>query len=143
MSTENESRLNVNCLVGNLAATVVTKCGIVYQGTILDWNCARIGSENTCNSSSNGAEKQEEHSTRPCMDMEGKPNFIRMELACIPGNICCPIVAAATASRVTPILGFDASTTPLYADNTTVLINWEDVSSIGSIGLPTVCLTEV
>ncbi|WP_094606000.1 hypothetical protein SPSIL_050870 [Sporomusa silvacetica DSM 10669] len=162
MPSEVEDRLDLGCLVGSLTATITTKCGIVYQGTILDWNCGGITNARPDSSSSDSGDDQKESSPSPRMGGDNCRSFIRMELGCQPGNICCPLFtntlngslvigddggiieftldAPATQSRVTAIRGTDADI-PLYAVGSTVLINWDDVSSIGSIGTTEECLT--
>lgn len=162
MPSEVEDRLDLGCLVGSLTATITTKCGIVYQGTILDWNCGSITNARPDSSSSDSGDDQKESAPSPRMGGDNCRSFIRIELSCIPGNICCPLftntvtgsitiagVIAATAftlnlpasqSRVTSILGTSGDI-PLYTIGSTVLINWDDVSSIGSIGSAADCLT--
>lgn len=125
MSLESGTRLDLGCLVGNLEVTVVTKSGMVYQGTIQDWNCERTTYDDpSCIS------PDTEDSSSPRMKCEGHLSFIRLKLTCIPGNICCPREAAG-ASRVNPILGYDSGTDSLFVPDTTILINWDDISVIG------------
>lgn len=170
MPSENEDRLGFGCIVGNLAATIVTKCGIVYQGTVLDWDCGGIPQGRTDNYSPDSEDSKTETPPSPRLGGECCRSFIRMQLSCVPGNICCPFfintitgsvtipstsippagtttfnaTIPASPSRVTAILGTGTSAAtlnaPLYALNSSILINWDDVASIGSIGT-TVCLT--
>lgn len=146
MPSEHEDRLDLGCIVGNLAATIVTKGDVVYQGTILDWDCGGVAIGRTDDSSSDSEDSPKETSPIPRRVGECCRSFIRMELTCLPGNICCPTILTDTvsnSSRVTTIRSAATvgNLTPLYAIGTTVLINWDDVSSIGSIGTTPVCLT--
>ncbi|SMD13574.1 hypothetical protein [Sporomusa malonica] len=134
MTLRSEDRLNLGCLVGNLSATIVTRCGIVYQGTIDDWNCGGITNSRPDSSPSDSEDSQKEESTGLRMGDCCGPRFIRMTLDCIPGNICCPTFSVdvlVSASRVTPILGFTGAAETLYPVDSSILINWDDVSSIG------------
>lgn len=153
MPLENEGRLDLGCIVGNIAATIVTRCGIVYQGTILDFDCGGF-TNRTNNGSPDSEDSNKEASPIPRMGGESCRSFIRMQLSCTPGNICCavfnpnipltptpPLTLPLAASRVTPILGFSiVDNDPLYEIDSIILINWDDVASIGSIG-STDCLT--
>jgi hypothetical protein len=163
MPSETEDRLDLGCIVGNLAATIVTKCGIVYQGTILDWDCGGFSQGRTDNCPPDSEDSKKEIFPTPRTEGDRCRSFIRMQLSCIPGNICCPFFVntvtgsvtiggttttftatiPASPSRVTEILGTGTGATldaPLYALNSSILINWDDVASIGSMGT-TVCLT--
>lgn len=151
MPSETEDRLDLSCFVSSLAATIVTKCGTVYQGTVLDWNCGgfRNLSSESCpadsSDSSGSSDSPKEPSSGSRRENEGSLHFIRLELACLPGTICCSPTpndptAANRVARVSSIIGSN-DTTPLYNIGTTVLINWDDVSSIGSIGVTPICLT--
>jgi len=146
MNSGSEDRLNLGCLVGNLSATIVTRCGIVYQGTIDDWDCGRFTNSRPDSPASDSDDSQKEESTGLRMG-EGEccgPRFIRMTIDCIPGNICCPTFSAdilVSASRVTPVLGFTGAAETLYAVDSSILINWDDVSSIG-LTSGTACLTD-
>ncbi|SDF44333.1 hypothetical protein [Sporomusa acidovorans] len=145
MTSRDEDRLNWGCILGNIRATVVTRCGIVYQGTIEDWNCSGLTSTRPDSSSSDSNDSQKEESSDQRGDGHcGGPRFIRMTVECIPGNICCPMFDAddpVGASRVTPILGFTGPAETLYTVPSDILINWDDVSSLG-IASSTACLTD-
>lgn len=144
MTSGSEDRLNLGCLVGNLSATIVTRCGIVYQGTIDDWDCGRFTNSRPDSPPSNSDDSQEEESSGLRMGECCSPSFIRMTLSCIPGNICCPTFGdglPVTASRVIPILGFTGAAETLYTVPSSILINWDDVSSIGLIS-GSACLTD-
>lgn len=148
MPLETEDRLDLSCLVSSLAATIVTKCGIVYQGTVLDWNCGGFRNPSSESCPSDSSDSPEDPSSGSRRENEKSPHFIRLELACLPGTICCSPTpndptAANRVARVSTIIGSneDTDTTPLYDIGTTVLVNWDDVSSIGSIGVTPTCLT--
>lgn len=143
MSSRKENRLNLGCILGNIRATIVTRCGIVYQGTVEDWDCGRMTNTRPDSSSSDPENGQKQESTGSRREVECGPRFIRLTVDCIPGNICCPVFDADSvvgASRVTPILGVTGSD-PLYEDQSPILINWDDISSIGLIS-GSDCLTD-
>jgi len=143
MTPGNEDRLNLGCLVGNLSATIVTRCGLVYQGTIDDWDCGRFTNSRPDSPSSDSDDSQKEESTGLRMGDCCGPRFIRMTIACIPGNICCPTFTddPVGGSRVTPVLGFTGAPETLYAVPSSIIINWDDVSSIG-LTSGNACLTD-
>lgn len=142
MTSRDEERLNLGCILGDLRATVVTRCGIVYQGTIDDWNCGGLPHKRPDSSSSDSDDSLKESSTQRWEECCG-PRFIRMTLACIPGNICCTTVSTDLQfpSRVTPILGFTGAAETLYPVDSSILINWDDISSLGLTN-GTACLTD-
>ncbi len=143
MTSRDEDRLNLGCILGDIRATIVTQCGIVYQGTIEDWDCGRlthVRPESSPSDADDSLKESSEQRMEECCD----PRFIRMTLACIPGNICCPTFSAdipVSPSRVTPILGFTGAAETLYAVGSSILINWDEVSSIG-LTSTTACLTD-
>ncbi|TWH46008.1 hypothetical protein [Sporomusa sp. KB1] len=143
MTLRDEDRINLGCILGDVRATVVTQCGIVYQGTIEDWDCGRQTNTRPDSSTSDSDESVEASSAQrmeECCD----PRFIRMTIECIPGNICCPTFSTdilVSPSRVTPILGFTGAAETLYAVGSSILINWDDISSIG-LTSTTACLTD-
>lgn len=144
MSSRNEDRLNLGCLVGNLSATIVTRCGLVYQGTIDDWDCGRFTNSRPDSPSSDSDDSQKEESTGLRTGDCCGPRFIRMMIECIPGNICCPTyafnaVVEGGASLVFPVFGVTGGGT-LYPVDSSILINWDDVSSVGLTN-GTACLT--
>ncbi|CQR71127.1 hypothetical protein SpAn4DRAFT_2105 [Sporomusa ovata] len=57
-----------------------------------------------------------------------------MTLDCIPGNICCPdfgtVILDSLSSLVLPVFGVTGGGT-LYPVDSSILINWDDVSSVG------------
>lgn len=124
---------DLTCLAGNLEVTVVTKCGIVYQGTIVDddvrstWGCKPCGSV-VCD-----CEKKDDKKPSPPhgdVGCESHPKFICLKLKCLPGNICCnnepfPV------SFVTNILGFVNGFPPLFEATDRILINLNDILTIG------------
>lgn len=143
MTSRDEERLNLGCLLGDISATVVTQCGIVYQGTIVDWNCGGQPNTRPDSPTSDSADSLKDSSAQRHEECCG-PRFIRMTIGCIPGNICCPTFAAGAAagpSIVTPILGFTGAAETLYTVGSSILINWDDISSIGLTSITT-CLTD-
>lgn len=143
MTSRDEDRVNLGCILGDIRATIVTQCGIVYQGTIEDWDCGRlthVRPESSTSDADDSLKESSEQRMEECCD----PRFIRITLACIPGNICCPTFSAdilVTPSRVTPILGFTGAAETLYTVGSSILINWDDISSIG-LTSTTACLTD-
>lgn len=107
MADEVNNRLDLSCLIANIPITIVTRFGTVYQGTVLDWGCGRSNS------------------------YEGNGGFIRMELTCRPGQICCDETPVDTPAIVNGIRSSVNNAYPLFEVNNSVLINWADISSIG------------
>lgn len=123
MSVEKQDRgLDLSCLMQNIPITIVTRCGNVYQGTVLDWGCGRSTSTSTAVSPDDCA---------PPRSYDGPVNFIRLELACRPGQICCDETPADSPAIVNGIRSSVDNDYPLYEIGNIVLINWEDISSIG------------
>lgn len=149
MSTKADDRLNLGCLVGALTARIVTQSGIVYQGTVLDWDCGGFPDGRTDDSTSDSASSKTEQVRGPRSGAGCCRSFIRLELACVPGNICCPNFTAPgaapvafplTAARVVPITDF-TDDVPLYGVGSVILINWDDIATVGIIST-TDCLTD-
>ena len=118
-----DNRLDLSCLIGNVPVTVVTRFGTIYQGTVLDWDCGRSGSPDS-----------EESIHDPILTshrFEGYAAFIRMELTCRPGQICCDETPVDTPAIVNGIRSSVDNTYPLFEIDNTVLINWADISAIG------------
>lgn len=125
MSAEMSDRLDLNCLIGNFPATIVTRFGTVYQGTILDWNCGRVYKD--ADDATDSAK-----SDLPPRKFEGQGSgFIRVELTCRPGEICCDETPVDTPAIVNGIRSSVDNTYPLFEIGNTVIINWDDISAIG------------
>lgn len=117
-----EDRLDLSCLIENIPVTIVTRMGVVYQGTVLDWNCGRSSSSDT---------SDPQASPSISRTFEGYAGFIRLELSCRPGVICCDETPVDTPAIVNGIRSSVDNTYPLFEVDNTVLINWADISSIG------------
>ena len=123
MSAEKQDRgLDLSCLMQNLAVTIVTRCGNVYQGTVLDWGCGRSIPSNT---------EISKEDVSPPRSYDGPVSFIRLELTCRPGQICCETTESNFPAIVNAIRSSVAIAYPLYEIGDIVLINWDDISSIG------------
>lgn len=122
MAAETNGRLDLGCLLGNIPMTVITRFGTVYQGTILDWDCGR-----SCSSPEESPEQTGFLSPRS----EGYYGFIRMELSCRPGQICCDETPADSPAIVNGIRSSVDPAYPLFEITNMILINWADISAIG------------
>lgn len=113
-----EERLDLSCLIENIPVTIVTRFGTVYQGTALDWGCGR--------STSSDSEEGNKRSLS-----EGYVGFIRLQLTCRPGQICCDETPSDTPAIVNGIRSSVNNAYPLFDTTNSVLINWADISAIG------------
>lgn len=123
MSAEDYDRLDLSCLVENIPITIVTRFGTVYQGTVLDWGCGRSSSSDAVVSNKDGSPTPRSY--------DGHVSFIRLQLSCRPGEICCDETPVDTPAIVNGIRSSVDNTYPLYEIGNIVLINWDDISSIG------------
>lgn len=141
---------NLDCVLGNIAVTVVTCCGYVFQGTIEDEEYTRaqygyplvfptVTMDLPCeDKEEDKKDGKKEHCPKP-VDMEvqcqSSPKFICLRLTAQPGNICCPVdpSVAGTAgfSYITPIAGTGGGTPSIFLEDDTVLINVNDIVAIG------------
>ncbi|MDU2064475.1 MAG: hypothetical protein E6713_06485 [Sporomusaceae bacterium] len=129
MSGENNTRLDLGCIVGNLPVTVVTRLGTVYQGTILDWNCGRAYQDTT--NDTLAADPNVSNDDLLPRRFEGSGSFIRLELTCRPGEICCAATPVTTPAIVNGIRSSVDNTYPLFEIGNTIILNWDDISAIG------------
>lgn len=140
---------NLDCVLGNIAVTVVTCCGYVFQGTIEDEENTRaqysypvvfpavsmdIGHDKEDN------DENKKHCPKPIeIDVDAKcekePKFICLRLTAQPGNICCPTDPSAAGtdgfSFITAIAGSGGGTPSIFLAGETVLINVNDIVAIG------------
>ncbi len=139
---------NLDCVLGNVAVTVVTCCGYVFQGTIEDDEHTRaqygypivfpavtmdLEHDKECTEPD-----KKEHCHKP-IDVDVKcandPKFICLRLTAQPGNICCPDDPAAAGvagfSFITAIAGSGGGTPSIFLPGDTVLINVSDIVAIG------------
>lgn len=132
---------NLDCILGNVTITVVTCCGFIFQGSVVEEDDEHTRAQYGCPvvfpamTMDYGQEKNqcEEEKKPPCskpVDIEVKcsdePKFICLRLDCPPAFVCCDPVTGTLAR----IVGFTAAA-PLFVDNDTVLINLEDIAAIG------------
>lgn len=148
---------NLDCVLGNVAVTIVTCCGFVFQGTIEDdehtraqYGCPIVFPAMTMDYDKEDKECKEDkedkedkkHCPKPVevdvdVKCENEQKFICLRLTCNPGNICCEPTAGVT-TNITPIFGTATGAPILFAIDDTVLIN---VADIVAIGPSRVCLT--
>lgn len=149
---------NLDCVLGNVSITVVTCCGLVFQGTVVDdehtraqYGCPIVFPAMTmdydydkhdkkdCKDDKKEHCKDEEKKDKKEIELEVKcenePRFICLKLDCQPGNICCPDIGEAATttgfSFVTAIAGSGTGTPSLFLPDDTVLINVDDIVAIG------------
>jgi hypothetical protein len=133
---------NLDCVLGNVNITVVTCCGFIFQGMIVeeddDHTRAQYGSFPTMSMDyGHGHDKDEckdhdekkQHCPKPIdidVKCDNEPKFICLRLECPPAFVCCDPVTGTVAR----IVGFTAAA-PLFVDEDTILINLEDIAAIG------------
>lgn len=148
---------NLDCVLGNVAVTVVTCCGFVFQGTIEDdehtraqYGCPIVfpamamdyghdkEDDKEDDKECDKKEDKKPHGPKPVeidVKCENEPKYICLRLTCQPGNICCPDDPAAAGvagfSFVTAIAGSGGGTPSLFLADDTVLINVADIVAIG------------
>ncbi len=146
---------NLDCVLGNVSITVVTCCGLVFQGTIVDdehtraqYGCPVVFPAMTmdyghdkddhkkdCKDEDKKDKKDCKKEIEVNAKVEVEPKFICLKLDCQPGNICCPDDPAATGaagfSFVTAIAGSGGGTPSLFLPDDTVLISLEEIAAIG------------
>jgi hypothetical protein len=139
---------NLDCVLSNVLkdVTIVTCCGSVYQGTIVDDEHTRAQygypvvfvDKKDCDEYDKDDKDDKDDKKKPIeVDVKcDKPKFICVKLSCVPGNICCRTSATSgttdgTQTIITPILGTSTGSPNLYQVGETVLININDIVSIG------------
>lgn len=149
---------NLDCVLGNVSVTIVTKCGLVFQGTLQDDEHTRTQysypivfpsiTMDNINDKKDDEKCEEEnkkahHPSKPIevdVKCENEPKFLCLLLTSQPGNICCPddpaAAGAAGFSFVTAIAGSGGGTPSLFLADDTVLINVNDIVAIGPSRFP-------
>ncbi|WP_094605999.1 hypothetical protein SPSIL_050860 [Sporomusa silvacetica DSM 10669] len=148
---------NLDCVLGNVSITVVTCCGLVFQGTIVDdehtraqYGCPVVfpgmtmefdkdDCKKDCKDEDKCEDKKDKKDHKKEIEVEVKcenePKFICLKLDCQPGNICCPDDPSATGSAgfsfVTAIIGSASGRPPLFLVDDTVLISVDEIAAIG------------
>jgi hypothetical protein len=120
-----EVRLDLSCLIEDIPVTIVTTLGTVYQGTVLEWGCGQRSSANADGSTDNA------NAASMPRAYEGYGGFIRLELTCDVGEICCNANPTANPAIVNGIRSSVDTTYSLFQKTNIVLINWADISAIG------------
>lgn len=127
--------LDLDCLTVNMEVTVVTCCGLVFQGKLRDDNHARSSygctscfhqdpDDCTCDK---GSHKPVEVDVK----CNNKPDFICLELSCIVGHICCPPNGGTNGQALILPVRNDSNDTPLFDIGQTILISLDDITAIG------------
>lgn len=137
---------NLDCVLGNVNVTVLTCCGFIFQGVIVEeddehtraqYGCPVVFPTMSMDYSHEKHEKEEckeheekkHHCPKPIdidVKCEDEPKFICLRLECPPAFVCCDPVTGTVAR----IVGFTAAA-PLFFDEDTILINLEDIAAIG------------
>ncbi|TWH46007.1 hypothetical protein [Sporomusa sp. KB1] len=139
---------NLDCVLGNVNITVVTCCGFIFQGVIVEEDDEHTRAQYGCpvvfpamtmeyghdkddhKKECKEEEEKKHHCPKPVeveVKCEEEPKFICLRLECPPAFVCCnPEVAGAPAN----IVGLTAAG-PLFIEDDTILINLEDIAVIG------------
>jgi hypothetical protein len=146
---------NLDCVLGNAAITVVTCCGFIFQGVVVeeddDKTRAQYGCPVVFPAMTMGYDKEEKdckddddkkpHCPKP-VDVEvdvkcvNDPKFICLRLTCPPAFVCCPtidltVVATLFASVIAVGVTLGGVFTPLFSEDDTVLIGLDEIAAIG------------
>lgn len=153
---------NLDCVLGNAAITVVTCCGFIFQGVVVDeeddntraqYGCPVVfpamtmgyDHDKECKDDDDKKDKKH-HCPQPVeVDVDVKcnndPKFICLRLTCPPAFVCCPTldIPVITAGIFAGIIGVGITLgglfTPLFDTDDTVLIGLDEIAAIGpSVG---------
>ena len=147
---------NLDCVLGNAAITVVTCCGFIFQGVVVeeddDKTRAQYGCPVVFPAMTMGYDKEEKdckddddkkpHCPKPVdVDVDVKcvndPKFICLRLTCPPAFVCCDPVAALFAGIVPVGVTLGGIFTTLFDEDNTILIGLDEIAAIGPF---TTCL---
>ncbi|CQR71125.1 hypothetical protein SOV_46320 [Sporomusa ovata DSM 2662] len=149
---------NLDCVLGNAAITVVTCCGFIFQGVVVEeddentraqYGCPVVfpamtmgydKEENDCKDDDDKADKKP-HCPKPVeVDVDVKcnndPKFICLRLTCPPAFVCCPTIDLAVAVDLfAAVIGVGVTLggvfTPLFSEDDTILIGLDEIAAIG------------
>lgn len=139
---------NLDCVLGNAAITVVTCCGFIFQGVVVeeddDKTRAQYGCPVVFPAMPMGYDKEEKdcdddkdekkpHCPKPIevdVKCNNDPKFICLRLTCPPAFVCCDPAAAVAAILPVGVTGGTALVS-LFAEDDTVLIGLDEIAAIG------------
>lgn len=147
---------NLDCVLGNASITVVTCCGFIFQGVVVDEEDDKTRAQYGCpvvfptmnmdyghdkDECKDDEDKKHHHCPKPVdVDVDVKcvsePKFICLRLTCPPAFVCCPtidlaVVATLFASVIAVGVSLGGIFTPLFAEDDTVLIGLDEIAAIG------------
>lgn len=146
--------LNLDCVLGNATITVVTCCGYIFQGVIVeeddDKTRAQYGYPVVFPGMAMDCDHDKDDHKKDCKDDDHKddkkhhcpkpievickdePKFICLRLECPPAFVCCDNDTTPEFAAVVPVgVTAGGTLTSLFDSEATVLISLDDIAAIG------------
>ncbi|SDF44321.1 hypothetical protein [Sporomusa acidovorans] len=141
---------NLDCVLGNVNITVVTCCGFIFQGVVVeeddDKTRAQYGCPVVFPAMTMDYEHDKDDHKKDCKDDDDKkhhcpkpidvevdvkcdnePKFICLRLECPPAFVCCDPATAGAPAQIVGLTAADA----LFDPEDTILISLDDIAVIG------------